>query len=243
MLKKEDTFFSMLKDKDVDKYIHSCMLGQTERGSYVTSIICPIDPQLNLVKERANNFGRKTTINLMKSLNNITEAIDNDPSHKTIEKSLRERKFNYNFCEALLELQPENKDSKIDVTVNWAAENKPVIEIPSRVTIRKEHYERLPKIIEKLSPKEEPKYEKFTGKVGVLEGEADEKQQYMLGRVILFLKWKNDIIRAKVFLNEDDYPHACDAHKKNLNISIEGKLVWAPRINNIENYRNFKVEN
>ena len=242
-LKKPNTYFKMLKDKDVEKFINSCMWGQTERGSFVASVICPIDQQMSVTMDkRANNFGRETTLNLMNSLNNITNAIDSHAKEGTIDKYIKDEKFNYNFCNALMELQPEDKDSNISVSATWAPEDKPKVSVPSQVIVRKYHYEQLPKIVERIRPKDKPKYEEFVGKVSALVGQEDKNEKLILGDVILSLLGRDDrIIRARVFLNRIDYERACDAHKKNNTISIKGALSWGERIRRLEKYSDFKV--
>jgi len=239
---KPNTYFKVLKNKDVEKFIDSCRWGQTERGSFVASVICPIDPQLTLTGERVNNFGRETTANMMNSLSNLTDSIDRHAKEGTIDKSIKEEKFNYNFCSALIELQPEEKDSNISISVNWAPEDKPKVLVPSQVTVRKEHYEQLPKIIEKIRPRDKPLYEEFVGRVSALVGQEDKNEKLIKGDIILALIGRDDrIIRTRVFLNRKDYELACILHKDNKKISIKGKLVWAARVRRLEDYNDFKV--
>jgi hypothetical protein len=195
-----------------------------------------------LTGERVNNFGRETTLNLMKSLNVVTDSIDRNAREGTINKSVKEEKFNYNFCTALMDLQPEEKDSNISVSVTWAPEDKPKISSPSQVIIRKEHYEQLPKIVEKIRPKDKPVYEEFVGRVSALVGQEDKDEKLIKGDIILSLVGKDDrIMRTRVFLSRCDYELACILHKDNRPISIKGKLVWAARIRRLENYSDFKA--
>lgn len=240
-LLKPNTYFKVLKNKDVEEFIDSCRWGQTERGSFVASVVCPIDLNKNLLGERVNKFGRETTLNLMNSLNTITTSIDRHAREGTIDKSIRDEKFNYNFCTALMELQPEEKDSNISVSVNWAPEDQPNVPVTSHVTIRKDHYEQLPKIVERIRPKDKPRYEEFVGKVGTLSGQEDKNEKLVKGDVILLLAGRGGIFRTKVFLDRKDYEVACDAHLNNKTISIKGELIWGARIRQLEKYSDFRV--
>lgn len=245
-LKKPSSFFyERMKNKEVDTYVDSCMLGQTERGSFVANIICPVDAQRDINGKPISDFGRATTINLINSIDTITKTIDDDPKHGTIETSIKENRINYNFCRALLQLKPYGENSKVVVNVSWAPEKKLQQPIKSEVVVRREHYEKLPNIVERLTPKDKhPMHEEFIGKVGALVGEEDKKQRRMYGEVILNLIGKTEIMRVKVFLDGNDYSLACDAHKNNKKISIEGRLLWGvmgTRVRTLQNYKNFRV--
>jgi len=239
---KPSLFHAKLGDKEVSKFLESCMLGQSERGSYVASIICPIKDQKTLTDNRlTKQMGRETTIHLMKSLDHITKSIRTNKVNDLTNPEKDKPIISYNFFTALASMRPSN-NSSITISVSWSPIEKPQfnIPIPQQVKIIDADYKIIDKIINELKPNEESQNEKFVGKVHSLMGDEDE-EGHKKGDVVLVMLKDDESIKAKVYLNPIDHAMACDAYKHNIPISIEGKLIWADRMKKIESYKNFKV--
>ncbi len=240
-LVKPQKFHKKLGDKQIDEFMKKCLLGQTERGSFVANIVCPIKGQFTLSDNRLmEQIGRKTTEALVKSLNHISESINKNDIDGIMNPSQGKPQISLNFFEALGDIRPSEKSDKVEIGVTWSPLEKPRFEFPSQILLNDYQFEYVEEIIEKLSPEEKPKIERFVGRVDALEGDINEEGKIM-GDVILMIFEYDQLIRARVFLDNQDHEIAVEAYWKNKQISIEGKLNWAPRMKRIEDYKQFKI--
>jgi len=94
--------------------VNACCERQSERGSYVASILVPVMPpvgQLSLDEE----FGRRTTKTLFTALQRAERAAGNPDLLMGAEG----KGVSANLLEALAEIEPEGQRSAIEVSVNW----------------------------------------------------------------------------------------------------------------------------
>lgn len=109
--------------------VNECRERQSERGSYVASILVPVLPpvgQLSIEEE----FGRRTTRILFTALQTAERAAAT-PDH-LMEASASG--ISANFLEALAELEPSGQRAAVEVTVNWLG-SAPSPELSRRVRL------------------------------------------------------------------------------------------------------------
>ncbi len=238
-------YYSRLQNKDVETLLKSCKLGQTERGSFVATLVCPIQGQQRIDPDTSQieNFGRKVTKNMMISISKIVNSITNNTIENLINPHKDEVIISSNLCESIVNMLPEEGegDFNLDITTLWSKKFVLETNIPSQVRIKNTYSKTISEIASKLYPSREPSNKYFRGQVDTLSGEADKETKNMYGEVILSLMVDNNIVKAKVILSHDDYMSACDAHKNNMYISINGTLNYKPRISKIDNYQNFNI--
>ncbi len=86
-LLKPEVYHKRLGLKDAQQFIDSCMMGQTERGSFIASIVCPIGnhsvddnyQQLSLFnsfEDLTSSFTRQVTTKLMNSISTVKQVIE-----------------------------------------------------------------------------------------------------------------------------------------------------------------------
>lgn len=240
-LVKPQKFHKKLGDKQIDNFMKDCLMGQTERGSFVANIVCPLKGQFTLNDNRLiTQIGRQTTEALIKSLNYISDSINTNNIDAITNPPEGKPQISLNFFEALGDIRPPDKYDKVEIGITWSPLEKPKFDFPSQVTISEPQFEYVEDVIEKLNPEKKPIIEKFIGKVDSLSGEINEEGK-VYGYVTLLIYEDDGNIRAKVFLNNTDHELAAKAYVNNKRISIEGKLNWAPRVKEIEGYKNFKI--
>ena len=110
----------------VQKFISSCRFGQTEIGSYVVSVVCPISKiqsndiqQLTLFQDKdegSESLTRKTINKMITSIQSIKDNIDTG----SLWEYFKKESISINFLEAL-NLIGLNKDkTKVDISIKWA---------------------------------------------------------------------------------------------------------------------------
>ena len=92
-------------------------MGQTERGSFVISCICPIDPapQLPLtaddesIVDELPAFGRQVTQRIMRSVAQINRFIMADQANRLVEPEPNDLIISGNFFESLMAFPVEQE--------------------------------------------------------------------------------------------------------------------------------------
>jgi len=229
-------------NNDVEEFISSCRLAQTEIGSYIIKIECPTEHtvQTTLAEkpQKIEHFGRKTTKRFIQSLSALKKAIENK-NYDDILNPKDEPIISSNLCKALADLEPVDENFNLHISVNWA-KGSPITEPEeSEIHFKKYHLEEIYNIGEKLEPEKKDLVQEFIGRVSVLKGELQNKKVF--GEVILTLITEEGAIKARVNLDRPDYVQASVSHTNNQNIVIKGRLVReSPRVNRLVNHEYFR---
>ena len=218
--------------KSAQQFIDSCFLGQTERGSFIASIVCPfinetVDDKptqlslFNTEEDLINCFTRNVTKRYMKSLLKLKNAIETG-NHQLIEDPIQSEMISANFIESIVELGEYGENEEIEIFTSWSFSTPDLMDIPKSLLL-------------KLKPKDEGKDGVFIGKVSKASAESDPSNRNE-GEITFNLIGDDEkIIKAKVFLNTNDFSDALDAFDKGLNVKISGKLVPSGKSKTIQN--------
>lgn len=245
-------FHPKLSRAEADAFFDRCELGQTERGSYIASVICPVEliPDTDtsnalfpdfVTSEPEDPFGRKVTKALIASIDDITASIRLDQIDNYVASLRPDSNISANLCEAIAELEPDGNDSALEISVNWALIGKPPINTPSQVLIPKHYFPAFRSLSRQLrpaQPKEKP--DRFIGFVDTLEGSTND-DGLMQGPVIISFVTDEGPIKARIILNHDEYTYACDAHRDVMHVSVHGLLNRGTRIGTITDHSGFQI--
>ncbi len=245
--------FMQMGFTQVDEFIKSCVLGQTEAASYAINIISPMtrvnkETTMPLFVEdhdeelfRLEPFPRKVSISLMKGLSMVNKGILGR-SIDMIADSVNEG-VSANLCEALTEMRPFGEQSSLDIEVSWSAA-RPVLPgaPPRKVSFRHQDFELIRRAGEKLRGDSVVRNAKIEGYILGLSSEFNftegERGTIKISRTD---EQGAGLVKAK--LGEADYARACDAHKNNQRVAITGKLFKDASMKNAElrEYLRFEV--
>jgi len=233
---------------DAETFIEACRFGQTERGSFVTNFICPLEvipPKDHILQGSLFSgsvdppFTRKVTTNLMKSLNHIVESVRDDHAEKVTAPAEGSPQVSANLCEALLEMQPEEQRGLVVVSAQWSRVAPPEEPVPAKVEIPVRYFPAIHGLSQRLRPLDGPKEGTFIGKIRGLRGEPNKDGRMEGETDIRVVADEDDVMTIRVRLSPDDYAVACDAHKAASYVQVTGILQRAPRVHRIEGYKNF----
>ncbi len=242
---KPELYHKRLGFKEANQFIGQCRLGQTERGSFITSIICPfvngtIDDkpkQLSLwanAEELNQSFTRKVTTRLMKSLKIVKEVIENDEISRLINGET-DVMISANFLESIVEVDQFIGAGELEVISTWASVSPVEASIPNKISINKEYIPAMESIIEKLTPNNEGDSGEFVGKISQVKAEPDASKRKEGEVTINFIGDNEMAIKAKIILTAEDYKKACEAHEFGKNVVVKGTLKNIGRSKFIEN--------
>jgi hypothetical protein len=237
--------------KAAQQFIEECRLGQTERGSFVASVICPFmneTPEdkgqqlsiFNKEEEFKNSFTRKVTVRMMKALAAMKLAIDRGEENKIVDLE-GEEMISANFLESIIDLNSTKENTEIEIKTSWSVFACEQDITPRSIKFSNDYIPVIENIINKIKPIGEGIDDEFIGRISQTKADPDPHTRNE-GEIVLnyVLGDEEKVSRARVVLNHTDYELACEAHKNGKTVSIKGRLVTVGRSKIIENPE-FKV--
>lgn len=232
-----------LQRTEVDTFLDQCRLGQTERGSFIVHLVCPIEPlpfedlQIKVGSRDRLTFGRKVTRGFVEATKKLVDAIDNETVEQLISGN-ETYSISANFCEALVEMQPDGERSTLVIASKWDEFTLNTPNLPLQpIRLKKRHFRAIEQVGTELRvPLEQSKPQVYGGYVDELKGEQNSAG-VMEGEVILTILTEDEQqIRARVILNSDDYAKAGQAHLASKIVLVKGELHRRARLHEIRNY-------
>lgn len=239
-----ELYHKRLRFKKANHFIEQCRLGQTERGSFIASIICPfIDDsadeeatQLSLFansEELGKSFTRKITSQLMRSLKIIKDSIENDEIEKLVFGET-DIVISANFLESIVEVNQFKGGGELEVISSWASVSQIDSSIPNKISLNQEFIPAIENIIKRITPEDEGEFGEYVGRISQVKADPDASKRKE-GEVIFNFIGDNEMAtKAKIVLNNEDYKLACEAHEFGKNVLIKGTLKIVGRSKNIE---------
>jgi hypothetical protein len=216
--------------KHASDFIKECRLGQTERGSFVATIIAPVPPAFEGLLfgaddeeflEAAEPFSRRVTTRLMAGLDIVDHAIRTarlDPIFNGVDEGV-----SANLCEAVATMRPPGDQSRLDIRMSWSR-SRPRLPrgIPQVVSFSQADFPIIEEAGRRLRERATPQRERFVGKVFSLQSEIASLFDDLMGKITIRTEVGGQTARVKVVLNRDDYKLACDAHRDEKRVAVTG---------------------
>ncbi len=216
--------------KPVADFMKECRLGQTERGSFVATILLPVPPEIGppllpfgdeeLLQE-AEPRSRRVTTRLMSSLGLVSNAINSGETARILDAV--EEGVSANLCEALNTMKPPGDQGSLEIGVSWARTRPALVTgVPATVTFVPENFPIIQEAGRKLRTRARPTRERFTGRVISLHEALRTLFEGVAGRISIATEVDGQRARVKVVLNADDFRDACDALRDKKRVAVTG---------------------
>ncbi len=215
---------------EANQFVNQARFGQTERGSYVLRVTCPVysmEAQGTLGFDEP--YVRQVTLSLYKALSQLSTAIETDTVTELVDSLKTESQplVSSNLCEAVGEMYDDQVDNALDLGFDWSALLSLPDEIVNRpILIQQDYFSRVEEIRRELRSFEHAQDEIFIGTVERLEGEMGQDGRRS-GSVVLslLLPEGGEIVRARTVLSASDYEKADRAHMTNgAYVRVAGRL-------------------
>lgn len=229
---------------EAQQLLSKCQMGQTERGSFAISISCPlraVEPEQPLLPG-VEPFARNAVTTMMRSVSQIVQAIDADSIPQLLAPAEDQIPVSVNLCDALLQMQPLEEDSHLDLSVSWAASLPPIVQLPQLVRIRHEYFPIIEDVAKRLRPAQEPATSLFVGHVENVGGEPGDDGR-MQGEVVLSLMLEDSVQAARVTLGPADWLVAHAALAAHSVVRLKGILHRGSRTHRITDVSEFAMLN
>jgi hypothetical protein len=219
-------YFARLTQSKAQELINSCRERQSERGSYVTSILVPVSPPV-MGSSLDDELARRTTRMLFRALNAAQRGVGDPDALVSTEK----QGVSANFLDALSELEPVGARGSLEVSVNWlGGPPEPVLGETIRI--------------------EQPAFRAFRAAARALRGRAPqlntELEGYIIavGREVDAARGRATLAaqvetlgeaRVKLDLESRNYQTAVEAHRLGRRVRVVGALLRSGRTFSLEN--------
>lgn len=228
------------------QYVKACRFGQTEFGSFILKMMCPLsveDEQMDISHALNIPFGRRVTECILNSTNLLINAIDQDKEVELLKENESSKVLSSNFCQALMQMESSLNDAKIEISAKWAPRVPVIGATPNRVTLAKRHFRQIEQIYSSLRNSQENETSSiYFGTVEELKGDVGSDGRRS-GSVIVRILSDDDVINATVDLGSEEYQRAIDAHTagKETQIKIKGVVKRFARSAKIVDMSEFEI--
>ena len=232
---------SKLYTKEVNSQLSNYQFGQTEIGSYILNILCPLGYyQYNLFDPEHEEIplGRKVNLKILEGISKVQTSIKNQSTE--LQDILDEGKISVNFLSALTKLYDENNNADVSIKADWNV----YVPLPpnidaSQVQLNTECYEPLMYVIEKNLPQQEQNIEKtFCGKISSISGDANIENREIITIVVAAIDDDLRKTNVKVELNSHTYLSlVTDAFESGSNVIVTGILSTTAKSTKLTNAR------
>lgn len=218
---------------EANQLIEKSRFGQTERGSYVVRVSCPLnalEAQGSLELDDSDApFVRQVTLSLNKALQQLASAIEADSIDGLIDsiRTSASPLVSSNLCEALSGMHDDYMDNSLDCAFDWSVLRHLPQETRTRpIRIQRDYFARIEEIRRELRYVEREQQDTFIGTVERLDGEiGDDGRRSGVVVLAVLLAEEGESVRARTVLTPEQYAIADQAHMTNgAYIRVTGKL-------------------
>lgn len=226
-------FHKKVATKDVQEQMAMYKFGQTEIGSYILNIICPLGYyQYKLFEPLIDELplSRRININIIKNIHTIQTSILERSS--LFKDKVAEGQLSVNFLNALLDIYEENRDADFTISARWdTSVPNPTNNIINCVELRPRCMDKVAEVIEEYTPSEPQFVEKsFYGKIINIGGEAEIDNRVDVSVIIATIGVGGKSLKVKAILNYNDYYSVVDnAFQNGLDVKVTGILTSTKR--------------
>jgi hypothetical protein len=230
--------------KPAIQFIDACYLGQTERGSYIASIVCPFikiseddkATQLTLFSPQdvlQGSITRGITKKLMSSIFKVKKAIES-ANIDTLLTPEGNDLISANFLESIVEINEYTQTSKMEITTTWAPTIPIPGDVPASIEITSDYIDPIKSIIDRISPDIIETAGEYVGKISQIKANPDIKNREDGEISFIFINEDEKAINAKVILQGSNLNDAIRAFENGKNVKISGNLKILARQKVIE---------
>jgi len=231
-----------LSRSEAEEFVNRCRLGQTDRGSFILNVACPIDLAVTLPGMQKEPFTRQVTSLLVRSLEALVHAADSGKADGLLDPA-KNSGLSANLCESLLLLRPNGDQSTLSVTASWSRAYLPPSGKSSRyIQLRQETFEAAEILATRLRTSPEPRPDRFIGFVDALRGQPTRQDPRPSGEVdFTVFDDEHGETHARGLLNATEYALAAQAHLHSDVVAFKGVLRRLPRLSRIDAISSFEI--
>lgn len=239
------SYFATRKPARATDYLSKVRMGQTERGSYILTILSPVAPallsegELPLDLEPPEPYERQVIRTLAESLAALEGAARHAASSGGMGafQQAVQRGVSANLCEAVAGLSAVSPGEGLDISIAWSRTRDPAATVPSRIFLGSDSIpliQEAARLFKDVAPVEDADMQGFVTRLA-------RGPQERSGEVTLEGFVDGQPRRAAVELGEGIYSQAVQAHEHRQLVACSGDLVKDRGGYRLQNPRHFRV--
>lgn len=231
-------FHNKLYVKSVQEQISKYNFGQTEIGSFILNVLCPLgfyqyqlfDPDVEQLP-----LSRKINLNVLDNIQRIQKSAIDGSSE--IRDNVAESKISVNFLSALSDLYEENRDSEMTIMVDWDKSIPNPATAFSMIQLNPRCIDKVMEVVEEFTPKNEQNAEKvYYGKIINIGAEAEVDNRTMVDVKVAVVGDGLRTVSVNASLNYSEYFEIVDhAFQTGSDVKIKGIMMISGRRIKLEN--------
>jgi len=210
------------------EFLGECREGQTERGSYVTSLVIPISPQIDTGQVTLEDpFPRQVTRTFMAALLEAADIMARGAHEELLKRW--SKGLSANFLDALGRMRPPGDRSFLEISLTWSR-NRPAPDLP-KSQVRLEEgafpiFTEAARTLREAGPRQGVEIEGF-----IISTKREEQDTSQPGTVVVaaHVEGRPGPVKVRVELSSLYYSQAVDAHKTASQVRMAGTLVQEGR--------------
>jgi len=238
-------YFATRKPTRATEYLSRVRMGQTERGSYVLTILSPVAPelvaecQLPLDLEMPEPYERQVTRTLAEALAAMAQAARQAASSgglAAFEQAVTQG-VSANLCDAVAGLSAVSTADGLDIRIAWSRTRPTASTVPSRIVLGSDSIpliQEAARLFKDTAPVEDVEIQGFVTRLA-------RGPQEPSGEVTLEGFVDGQLRRVAVELGEGVYTQAVQAHEQRQRVACGGDLVKERGGFRLQQPRHFRV--
>lgn len=220
------TYHKKVQTQAVVKQMDTYRFGQTEIGSYILNIICPLGYyQHTLFDPTAEELplSRKINLRIFENIDVIQQSIKENSS--LVDEKVAAGNISVNFLNALTRLYEENNNADVNISASWNVDVPNLIPNPiTTIKLEPRYVDRVTYIAEKYLPKAEQNVNKaYYGKITNIAGAAEVESRDKLMISVAAIGDEGQKITVKVELDNAQYSQlVTEAFNQGADVRVEG---------------------
>ena len=233
-------FHAKVYTNDVNDNISNYSFGQTEIGSYILNILCPLgNYHYEIFEPTEENIplNRKINIKLISSIYNIQEDLNADNKNK-FDEEVDQGIYSINFLDSLMSIYEDTKDTEMNIIVDWCKDVKFIDNFSlTKVKLEPKYIEQVCDVVEKYRPAKQENTQKiFYGKISSIGSNPNVNEREHVEVQVAVIGDDNKTMNIKAKLNYQQYFSIVNsAFEEGSNIRITGIFSSTGRAKKMEN--------
>lgn len=232
-------YHNMLYTAEVKKHLEGYSFGQTEIGSYIINLLCPLGNYEYVLFNREDELplNRKINIRLLTSVNDIqTDLVHNNKMK--FDEDVDAGKYSVNFLDSLSEMYIQTKDVEMNITADW----NPKIDNPvgfdlTTIRLMPGFCDDVQTVAEKYRPQKEQNTQKtYYGKISDISANPELEEREIVRIKIATIGENEQKINVNANLDYAAYnSDVQEAFNNGLDIRLSGILTLKGNVRWIDN--------
>lgn len=238
-------YYATRKPVRATEYLNQVRMGQTERGSYILTILSPVAPalvsegELPLGLEPPEPYERQVTRTLaegLAALENAARQAASSGGLSAFQNAVR-LGVSANLCEAVAGLSAVSPGEGLDVSIAWSPTRMSAADVPSRIFLGSDSIpliQEAARLFKDTAPVDDVEVQGFVTRL-------HRRPQDVPGEITLEGFVDAELRRIAVQLSGEAYSQAVQAHEQRQRVACAGDLVKEGRGFRLQSPRHFRA--